>query len=127
MGEDGEQTVTAYLGELDATDAAVIGHVYAVAREVVPTAEEGVGYGMPALTYRGKPLISVMRAAKHIGLYPFSPAAVEAVVDDVAKVAGSSSAKGTIRFQPEHPLPDEVVRTLVAARRDQVDGVLRPS
>ena len=55
-------TVDDYLADLDPADAAVISHVYAVARQAVPDAEQGIGYGMPALTYRGKALLSVMRA-----------------------------------------------------------------
>ena len=115
-------TVDDYLAELTPSDAQVIAHVYAVAREVVPDAEQGLGYGMPALTYRGKPLISVMRAKKHLGVYPFSAAAVAEVADDVAVVPATSTDKGTIRFQPDHPLPDAVVRQLVEARRDQIEG-----
>ena len=72
-------TVDDYLDELDSDDRDAIERVYAVARGEVPEAEQGKGYGMPALVYRGKPLISVMRAKKHIGIYPFSPAAVSAV------------------------------------------------
>ncbi len=115
-------TVDDYLSELDAADREVIGRVYALAREEAPGAEQGRGYGMPALVYRGKPLISVMRAKKHIGVYPFSPDAVAAVADEVQVIEGSGLDKGTIRFQPEHPLPDDVVRTLVRRRRDQIDG-----
>ena len=84
-----------------------------IARASVPEAEQGKGYGMPALVYRGKPLISVMRAKKHIGVYPFSPAAVSAVAQELPE---SDVAKGTIRFQPDRPLSDDVVRTLVASR-----------
>ena len=115
-------TVDDYLAELDPADRAAIDRVYALAREVVPDAEQGKGYGMPALVYRGKPLISVMRAKKHIGVYPFSPDAVTAVAADVEAVAGYGLDKGTIRFQPEHPLPDDVVRALVRARAEQIDG-----
>ncbi|HYJ48303.1 MAG TPA: DUF1801 domain-containing protein [Microbacterium sp.] len=115
-------TVDDYLSDLDSVDREVVDRVYALAREVVPEAEQGKGYGMPALVYRGKPLISVMRAKKHIGLYPFSPDAVSAVAADVEAVTGTGLDKGTIRFQPEHPLPDDVVRTLVRRRRDQIDG-----
>mgnify|MGYP003420701320 CR=1 FL=1 len=43
-------TIDDYLAGLDPQDAAVIAHVYAVAREEVPEAEQGLGYGMPALT-----------------------------------------------------------------------------
>lgn len=115
-------TVDDYLYELDPGDRAAIARVYALARAEVPEAEQGTGYGMPALVYRGKPLISVMRAKKHIGLYPFSPDAVTAVALDVEAVPQAGLAKGTIRFQPEHPLPESVVVALVRARRDQIEG-----
>ena len=115
-------TVDDYLDELEPDDRAAIDRVYALARGEVPDAEQGKGYGMPALVYRGKPLISVMRAKKHIGIYPFSPDAVSAVAADVQAVAESGLDKGTIRFQPEHPLPDDVVLALVRVRREQIDG-----
>ncbi|MFT4085779.1 MAG: DUF1801 domain-containing protein [Gordonia sp. (in: high G+C Gram-positive bacteria)] len=108
-----------YLAALDDADAAVIGHVYEVARDVAGDIEQGKSYGMPALLYRGKPLISVMRAKKHIGLYPFSGRVPEAVGD---LLAGVDHSKGTIRFQPEDPLPDATVRSIVAARMAEIDG-----
>ncbi|WP_243890590.1 DUF1801 domain-containing protein [Cellulomonas dongxiuzhuiae] len=39
----------------------MVAHVYDLAREVVPDAQQGTGYGMPGLVHRGKPLLSVMR------------------------------------------------------------------
>ena len=118
----GMGTIDDYLAGLDPQDAAVIAHVYAVAREEVPEAEQGLGYGMPALTLNGKGLISVMRAKKHIGVYPFSGAVVSEFVDAVAKVPGTSSDKGTNRFQPESPWPDGLVRELVRVRRGLIVG-----
>lgn len=115
-------TVDDLLAGLDPADRAPIEHLYAVAREVAPDAEQGLGYGMPALVYRGKPLISVMRAKKHIGVYPFSPAAVSAVASALEGHPGVGLDKGTIRFQPEHPLPDDTVRALVLARKEQIEG-----
>ncbi len=114
-------TVDDYLAGLDPLDRDEIGRVYAIAREEVPAAEQGLGYGMPALVLRGKPLLSVMRAKKHIGIYPFSPAAVAEVADAVAAEPGTSLDKGTIRFDPRHPLPTEVVRAIVIARREQIE------
>lgn len=115
-------TVDDYLSELEPDDRAAIDGVYAIARQEVPEAEQGKGYGMPALVYRGKPLIAVMRAKKHIGIYPFSPNAVAVVAAAVGAVEKAGLDKGTIRFQPEHPLPDDVVLALVRFRRDQIDG-----
>jgi uncharacterized protein YdhG (YjbR/CyaY superfamily) len=74
---------------------------------------------MPALRYREKPLLSIMQAKAHLGLYPFSPAVIESVAD---RLGGFDRAKGTIRFTPEHPLPDDVVADLVRLRRDEIDA-----
>ncbi|MFV0372609.1 iron chaperone [Microbacterium sp.] len=111
-------TIDDYLATLDADDAAAITRVYDLARAEEPSAEQGIGYGMPALTYRGKALLSVMRAKAHFGVYPFSPAAI---VRALPLLGGVDRAKGTVRFRPGQPLPDAAVRALVAARRDQID------
>ncbi|MFT2816805.1 iron chaperone [Leifsonia sp. A12D58] len=114
-------TIDDYLSSLDPADRDVIARLYAIAWEEVPSAEQGKGYGMPALVHNGKPLLSVMRAKKHIGVYPFSPESVAAIADDLASHPGIGLDKGTIRFQPEHPLPDDAVRRLVAARKAQIE------
>ena len=103
------------------SDEDVVEHVRALAREAVPEAVDGTGYGMPALRYRDRPLLSVMPARHHIGLYPFSPAVVDAVAGELD---GYSFAKGTIRFSANHPLPDELVRRIVLLRRDEIDQAL---
>lgn len=115
-------TIDAYLDTLEPADREAIDRVYAIARATVPDAEQGTGYGMPALVHRGKPLLSVMRAKKHIGVYPFSPDAVAAVADAVRQVPEISVEKGTLRFQPAHPLPADVLTALVETRRAQIEG-----
>jgi uncharacterized protein YdhG (YjbR/CyaY superfamily) len=114
MGE-----VSEYVDGLDEPARSTIDAIYRVARETVPDAVEGVGYGMPALRYREKPLLSIMQAKAHLGLYPFSPAVIESVAD---RLGGFDTAKGTIRFTAEHPLPDDVVADLVRLRRDEIDA-----
>jgi len=112
-------TVDDYLESLDDASRATVEHLYRVARETVPEAEQGLGYGMPALVYRGKPLLSVMRAKAHVGVYPFSPDAITAVSDLLDEV---DHAKGTIRTPVDRPLADELIRRLVSERRAQIDG-----
>ena len=99
--------------------ATTLERVRAVVEAVAPEAEEGVSYGMPALRYRDSPLVSVVSAKGHIGLYPFSPAVVTAVS---AELADYSWSKGTIRFTPEHPLPDSLVDRIILLRRDEIDA-----
>lgn len=111
-------TIDDYLDQLDPADRAVVGHVYDVVRAALPGVEQGTSYGMPALLYRGKALISVMRTKKHIGVYPYSgrvPAVVAETVEEL------DYDKGTIRFQPDRPLPDDTIRAIVAARVAEID------
>ncbi len=85
--------------------------------EVAPDAEEGVSYGMPAFLYGGRPLLGFRAAKKHLSVFPFSPAAVEAVED---RLGGFDRSKGTIRFSPESRLPEDVLADLVRARKQEI-------
>lgn len=114
MGE-----VSDYIAALEAPERDLIERIRARAMALVPDADEGTSYGMPALKYRGSPLLSVMSAKEHIGLYPYSPLVVSAVE---AELGGFSYAKGTIRFTPEHPLPDSLIDRIVLLRRDEIDA-----
>lgn len=111
-------TIDDYLESLEPDDRAVIAHVFDVARSAAGDTEQGTSYGMPALLYRGKALLSVMRTRKHIGVYPYSGQVPEVVA---AVLEGFDHDKGTIRFQPERPLPDDAVRAVVAARIAEIE------
>lgn len=110
-------TVSDYLATVDDARRPPLERVVAIARELAPDAVEGMSYGMPALRVDDRPLIAVVSAAKHLALYPFSPAVIEAVAPDLE---GYSLSKGTIRFSVERPLPDPVVRRVVELRLAEV-------
>ncbi|WP_139418115.1 iron chaperone [Agromyces laixinhei] len=114
MGEMSE-----YIAGLEAPERDLVERMRAQAMSLVPEAVEGRSYGMPALRYRESPLVSVMSAKDHIGLYPFSPEVVSAVSGELD---GYSWAKGTIRFTAEHPLPDSLVERIILLRRDEIDA-----
>ena len=88
-----------------------------IARRVAPHAIDGVSYSVPALTVAGRPLIGVRASAHHLSVYPFSPAAIDVVRPGLD---GFSVSKGTIRFTPEHPLPEVLIERLVAARLAEI-------
>ena len=102
-----------YLDGLPEAERAALARVRAVVAEVVPDAVEGRSYGVPAFLYAGRPLLGFQAAKKHLSIFPFSPAALETVT---ARLAGFDLAKGTIRFTPEQPVPDDVLADLVRAR-----------
>jgi uncharacterized protein YdhG (YjbR/CyaY superfamily) len=106
-----------YFAGLAAPARAAFERVRAVAEESAPDAEQGVSYGMAALRLRGKPLLGFKAAKDHLAVFPFSPAAVDAVRD---RLTGFSLSKGTIRFTADTPLPDDVVRDLVRHRMGEI-------
>lgn len=112
-------TVDDFLSGLDDQDRAAYQRIQEVAVAEVPDAEQGTGYGMPALLHRGKPLLGFRAAKAHLSVFPFSPAAVEAAR---ALLDGFDSSKGTVRFRAGRPLPDDAVRELVRARAAEIEA-----
>ena len=106
----------------DPQDRRALARIYEIARELAPDAEQGIGYRMPALKHRGKVLISAIRAAKHLGVYPFSADAVAAVAGRVETIEGADSSAGAIRFAPGSEIPDDLIRDLVAFRLEEIDA-----
>jgi uncharacterized protein YdhG (YjbR/CyaY superfamily) len=108
-----------YLRELSTEQGAALARVRALVEQVVPEAEEGRSYGMPAYLYRGRPLLGFRAAKQHLSVFPFSPEAVDAVRD---RLGGFDISKGTVRFSPDDPLPEDVLGDMIRARKRELDG-----
>lgn len=109
-----------YLAGLAPAQKEALENVRVVVARVVPDAAEGVSYGMPAFLYAGRPLLGFRAAKRHLSVFPFSPSAVEAVSD---RLEGFDLSKGTIRFSPEEPLPEDVLADVVRARKREIAAV----
>jgi uncharacterized protein YdhG (YjbR/CyaY superfamily) len=108
-----------YLDALPSAQRDALARVRAVVGRLEPEAVEGVSYGMPAFLYAGRPLLGFRAAKAHLSVFPFSPAAVEAVED---RLEGFHLSKGTIRFSPSRPVPDDVLVDLVRARKREIEA-----
>jgi uncharacterized protein YdhG (YjbR/CyaY superfamily) len=106
-----------YFGGLDVPTRAAFEHIRDIAMKIVPTAEAGTSYGMAALMYERRPLLGFRAAKRHLSIFPFSPAVVDAVRD---QLAGFQLSKGTVRFTAAAPIPDGVVRDLVRHRAEEI-------
>ncbi|WP_395444986.1 iron chaperone [Caulobacter sp. UC70_42] len=96
-----------YLSKLPAEQRLALETLRGQIRAVVPQAEETISYGLPTFKLNGN-LVHFGAAARHCAFYP--GAVIEAFAE---RLAGFETAKGTIRFQPENPLPPELVRDIV--------------
>jgi uncharacterized protein YdhG (YjbR/CyaY superfamily) len=106
-----------YLGGLPPAQRGALARVRATVARAAPDAVEGTSYGVPAFLVGGRPLLGFRASARHLSVYPFSPAAIDAVRD---RLGGFDVAKGTVRFTPETPLPEDVLEDLVRARRREL-------
>ena len=77
-----------------------------------PEAEEAISYQMPAFRLYGKNLVYFAAAKNHIGFYP-TPSGVAAFQKELA---GFKTAKGSIQFPMDQPLPLPLIRKIVKFR-----------
>jgi len=80
-------------------------------RTAAPGAKESLKWGMPAFSYR-RILVTFAAHKHHIGFYP-TPPAVTAFAKDLSKFA---TARGSIQFPLEEPLPLPLIRKITAFR-----------
>lgn len=118
-------TVDDYLAERDEPVRSQVAQAYQTAEDAAQQAgaeiAQGESYGMAALLYRGKGLISVQQTVKHIGVYPYSATVVSKMIE---KFGAGDHAKGSMRFPYSTGVPDEIVRSLVACRIAEIDKQL---
>jgi uncharacterized protein YdhG (YjbR/CyaY superfamily) len=102
-----------YLAALSADKRAALEALGRVIKSAAPGAEEYIGYGLAAYRLDGKPLVAMGATTNHCAFYLMSGSTVEAHADALESY---DTSKGTIRFQPDKPLPPALVRKLVRAR-----------
>lgn len=110
-------TFRGYLAALPASQRAALERIRRVVHAAVPDVEEGFGYGLPTFRLHGKALLHIGAAAKHCAIY----GAVGAFAQELARFDVS---KGTIRFQPEKPLPVALLKRLIRARAERISTTL---
>lgn len=77
---------------------------------MVPDAEEVISYGVPTMK-RGGAIVHFAAFKSHCSLF-----AGYTVGDFAEELRGYRTSTGTIRFTPDHPLPEDLVRRIVQAR-----------
>ena len=88
-------------------------------RDLLPDAEEGLSYGVPAFKVGGAPVAGYAQFTAHCGYYPHSGDVLAGLAE---YLEGYDWAKGTLRFPIDRPLPRDLVARLVAARLAELDG-----
>jgi len=103
-------TIDEYLAPLGDEQRAALERLRKIIHSAAPGAEECISYGLPAFRLDGKCFIYIGAAAKHCAIYGALGTDAEMFKDY------DTSSKGTVRFQPDDPLPAALVKKLVKAR-----------
>lgn len=106
-------TIDAYLDAVTPVQRAALEKLRRAIRAAAPRAEECIRYGLAAFRLDGRALVAFGATPSHCAFYPMSALTVAAHKEELK---GYDTSKGTIRFQPEQPLPAALVRKLVRAR-----------
>ena len=112
-----QQEVDEYLANLDERKRTTLQQLRRTIRSIVPEAEEGIAYGMPAYRLQGKVIAGFAAFKNHLSYLPHSGSVFAEIPDDVA---GYVTSKGALRFPIERPLPKALVKKLIAIRLRQV-------
>ena len=106
------KNIDSYLAALSDDKRAALEKLRKTIKTVAPKAEECISYGLCAFRQDGM-LVAFGATPSHCAFYLMSSTMVEAHKNDLK---GYDTSKGTIRFQPDKPLPAALVRKLVKAR-----------
>jgi uncharacterized protein YdhG (YjbR/CyaY superfamily) len=105
------QTITEYIRCAPKEAQKKLREIRICIRQAAPKAKESLKWGMPAVSHR-RILVMYAGFAHHIGFYP-TPSAVRAFAH---KLSSYKTAKGSIQFPLDEPLPLTLIREITAFR-----------
>ena len=105
-------TIDEYLAGMPDDKRAALERLREQIQAAAPAATEAISYGMPTFKLDGRWFVAFGAAKRHCSFY-VGGRAIEAHADELT---GYRLWKGTINFQPDQPLPAELVTSLVQAR-----------
>lgn len=110
-------TVDGYLAGLDGTQRATLSILRAQLRELLPTAEECISYGIPGYRVEGHVIAGFAAFRNHLSYFPHSG---QVIPEMSRELRGYKTTRGTLRFASDAPLPREIVESLVRIRLRQL-------
>lgn len=118
MKMQGYKSVDEYLANFNGETLAKLLTMRRIIKNNVPEGtEEKIAYGIP--TYKLKRnIVHFGGYDTHVALYP-GAAAIKAFKDDLKKY---ETAKGTIRFKLDKPLPKKLIAGIIQAAVESVTG-----
>jgi uncharacterized protein YdhG (YjbR/CyaY superfamily) len=112
------EEIDAYLARLDEPKRSTLAALRRTILEIVPEAEEGIAYGMPAFRVHGKVVAGFAAFTRHLSYLPHSGSVLPELSSELA---GHVTTTGSLHFPVDTPLPRSLVERLIAVRLGQID------
>jgi uncharacterized protein YdhG (YjbR/CyaY superfamily) len=102
-----------YLENVEPAKRKELERIRALAKAIVPDAEEVIAYKMPTLKVRGKAFLGFDAHTRHIGIYPYSGKIIPALKDELRDY---TVTKGAIQIPLDRPIPQALLELVIRRR-----------
>lgn len=109
-------SIDEYIAEFAPETQAVLQELRSVIKQAAPGAIETISYAIPTFDLNGKHLVHFAAYANHIGFYP-TPSGIERFK---VELGSYKSAKGSVQFPLDRPMPFDLIRQIVEFRVEEV-------
>ncbi|HEX4539183.1 MAG TPA: DUF1801 domain-containing protein [Acidimicrobiales bacterium] len=110
------EEIDAYLDSLEEPKRTTLSQLRQAILRVLPEAEQGISYGLPAFKVNGKTVAGFAAFKNHLSYLPHSGSVFPELSEELA---GYSMSSGALRFEIETPIPQALVEKLLAVRLRQ--------
>ncbi len=107
------EEIDAYLAQLDEPKRATLSKLRATILDVLPDAEQCISYRMPAFKLQGKTVAGFAAFKNHLSYLPHSGHVLPQLAEETR---GYTQTKSSLHFPLGEPLPEDLVRKLLAIR-----------
>jgi len=110
------QEIDQYLDGLEEPKRTTLARLRQTILDIVPDAEQGISYGVPAFRVRGKTIAGFAAFRNHLSYLPHSGSVFPELEEELK---GYSISSGALRFSIGEPLPAPLIEKLIAVRLRQ--------
>lgn len=118
------QQIDQYLDALEEPKRTTLAQLRQMILDILPEAEQGISYGVPAFKVQGKTIAGFAAFKNHLSYLPHSGSVIPQLAEETE---GYTSTKGSLHFPIDSPLPEMLVRELLAVRMAEAFGDTGPA
>jgi uncharacterized protein YdhG (YjbR/CyaY superfamily) len=108
-----------YLSSLQEPKRSTLSQLRDTIVAIVPAADQGISYGVPAFRLEGKTIAGFAAFKNHLSYLPHSGRVIRRLESDTE---GYTKTKGALHFGVSEPLPEGLVKKLLDARIAEAFG-----